>query len=164
MHRPEKFARTVVERRAELADIPALVQLRESMFSAMGLPESSGWQVAAARWFARQLDSPHVGVFVVELDGEVVSGAIGVIRDLIPSPTVPDGCEVSISNVCTLPTVRGHGYARMVFKAVLDWAQGQGAARAELMAVPAGRRLYESLGFTEVEHPAMRMTFTPQPS
>ena len=148
-------------RRAEGRDVEALVELRGLMFEAMGATGDPEWRKAAADWFAEHIDDARVGAFVVDLNGEVVACAVGVIREGIPSPGLPSGTDVAISTVCTRPRARGRGYARAASSAVLRWARAQGAGRAELMATQSGRHLYESLGFEDADCPAMRARLTP---
>ncbi len=148
-------------RRAEGRDVEALVELRGLMFEAMGATGDPEWRKAAADWFAEHIDDARVGAFVVDLNGEVVACAVGVIREGIPSPGLPSGTDVAISTVCTRPRARGRGYARAASSAVLRWARAQGAGRAELMATRSGRHLYESLGFEDADCPAMRARLTP---
>lgn len=93
-------------------------------------------------------------------NGEVVAGAIGAIRDAAPSPAVPQGRDVLISNVCTFTAHRGRGFGGQAFEAVMKWAQRTGVGRAELMATEAGRGMYERAGFAETDYPAMRVTLT----
>ena len=90
-------------RRAEGRDVEALVELRGLMFEAMGATGDPEWRKAAADWFAEHIDDARVGAFVVDLNGEVVACAVGVIRDGIPSPGLPSGTDVAISTVCTPP-------------------------------------------------------------
>lgn len=131
--------------------------LRAEMFSAMGVPETDrAWRANARTWFADRLDHPDYCIVVVDLDGTVVACAVGAVRDAAPSPGVPDGRDVLVSNVCTLPAHRGRGHARAAFGAVMDWARRTGVGRAELMATGEGRTMYEAAGFRESTFPAMR--------
>ena len=86
-------------RRAEGRDVEALVELRGLMFEAMGATGDPEWRKAAADWFAEHIDDARVGAFVVDLNGEVVACAVGVIREGIPSPGLPSGTDVAISTV-----------------------------------------------------------------
>lgn len=147
-------------RRATNRDVDALVALRAEMFVAMGAKATHDWQSAARCWFTERLRHPEYAFFVVEDGGEVVAGAVGAIRDAAPSPAVPQGRDVLISNVCALPAHRGRGFGQQAFEAVMEWARGTGVARAELMATGAGRSMYERAGFIETSYPAMRVTLT----
>lgn len=144
-------------RRAVAADAAALVVLRAEMFDAMGVDASgASWRAAAREWFRTRLDDPDYGIFVVEEDGAVVASAVGAIRDAAPSPSCPEGRDVLINNVCTLPAYRGHGFGSAVFDAVLAWARTTGAGRAELMATDGGRTIYERAGFVANSSLTMR--------
>ncbi|WP_222121676.1 GNAT family N-acetyltransferase [Microbacterium sp. BH-3-3-3] len=135
----------------------ALVRLRAHMFEAMGIVENSHeWQDNAREWFTNKVTDQSYGIFVLEVDGEVVACAMGGMRDVAPSPAVPDGGDAVISNVCTDAAHRGHGYGRTVFDAVMSWARQMGVARVELMATPSGQSIYERAGFSVVRFPAMR--------
>lgn len=146
-------------RKAAAADVDALVRLRAEMFTAMNVADTDGaWRDAAREWFAARLDDADYCFVVVEVDGQVVSCASGAIRDAAPSPAVPDGRDILVSNVCTAAEHRGRGYGGAAFRAVLAWARRTGVGRAELMATADGRDLYESAGFQDVSFPAMRAT------
>ncbi len=146
-------------RRADADDVAGLVALRVEMFNAMGIDTSDeSWRAAAHQWFDSRLDDSECGIFVVEVNGKVVACAVGAIRDAAPSPSCPRGRDVLISNVCTLPAFRGRGLGSAAFDAVLTWARGTGVERAELMATPDGKRIYEQAGFAVNNSLAMRAT------
>nr|WP_279672325.1 GNAT family N-acetyltransferase [Flexivirga meconopsidis] len=120
--------------------------------------DSSGehWRSRARAWFGDRVGSNDYGIFVVDIGSAVVACAVAAIRDAAPSPSVPDGRDVLISNVCTFPQYRGQGHGQRAFHAALAWARTTGVGRAELMATEGGRRIYESAGFTQTHFPAMR--------
>lgn len=152
-----------VARRAEAEDVPAVVQLRAEMFSAMGTPgtEDTTWQGAAADWFTARLQDPSTHIVVIEVGGQIVATAMASIRDAAPSPTAPRGQDVLISNVCTLPAERGLGYGRAAFQAAMTWAATTGVRRAELMATDEGRSMYHAAEFQDVVSTAMRAVLKP---
>ncbi|WP_210414802.1 GNAT family N-acetyltransferase [Microlunatus elymi] len=150
-----------VPRRAVGSDVAALVTLRAEMFKAMGVDDGcEDWRANAHAWFRARIDDPAYGIFVVEHDGRVVACAVGALRDAAPSPGVPSGGDVLISNVCTEPRCRGRGYGRAVFDAVMQWARQTGVGRAELMATEAGRQLYERAGFKITHSATMRTSLS----
>jgi len=147
-------------RAARAADADALTQLRASMFEAMGDPHvgDATWQAAARQWFISHIDDPDVALRVVEVDGEVVAGAVAHVRTHLPSPGNVSGRLVTISNVSTLAEHRGHGYARLAFGAVLVWAQESSHAEvADLFATGMGQGMYAAAGFHVHPMPAMRL-------
>ncbi|KER67621.1 GCN5 family acetyltransferase [Burkholderia cepacia] len=79
--------------------------------------------------------------FLVEFDGMPVATSFGVVRN----------GQVAVFNVSTLPAYRRRGYARAATQAVLDAAFTKGAHTAFLHCTPAGRHVYESMGFSTGE-------------
>ncbi|AXF25759.1 N-acetyltransferase [Burkholderia pyrrocinia] len=79
--------------------------------------------------------------FLVEFAGMPVATSFGVVRN----------GQVGVFNVSTLPAYRRRGYARAATQAVLDAAFAKGAHTAFLHCTPAGRNVYESMGFTTGE-------------
>lgn len=150
-------------RRAVARDVEALVALRAQMFASMNTPghEDVEWQRATGEWFRLRIDDPSVCLAIVEVDQRAVASAMGAVRDAMPSPTVPAGGDILVSNVCTFPDCRGRGHARAAFDYVMQWARASGIGRAELMATQAGRTMYEAAGFEVVSYPAMRATLRP---
>lgn len=147
----------MIVRKAKPTDVDALVRLRAEMFAAMDVADTEGvWQTQAHRWFRARIDDEHYCFVVVEVDGRVVSCAVAAVRDAAPSPGVPEGRDILISNVCTEPGYRGHGHGQAAFDAVMTWARHAGVGRAELMATAFGRAMYERAGFRETPFPAMR--------
>lgn len=126
------------------------------MFTDMGSSAHDGWQDSAEQWFAARIDDPGCCFIVVEVAGDVVSCAVGFRRETIPSPGNPSGGDVHINNVSTRPEHRGRGHASAALAEVMRWAETTGVRRAELMATASGQRLYERVGFTVHEYPAMR--------
>lgn len=148
---------TVKVRPAEYADIASLVELRAEMFDAMGVPDNdTSWQAHAHHWFAERINDPSYHFVVVEEAGQVLACAAGAVRDAAPSPGVPGGRDVLISNVCTRPAARGRGLGTAAFEAVMAWAHASGVGRAELLATSYGESMYLRAGFVQSEHPVMR--------
>ena len=147
-------------RAATADDAVALMRLRASMFEAMGdsRVSDSTWQEAAQRWFAAHVDDPDVALRVVEVDGEIVAGAVAHVRTHLPSPGNVSGRIATISNVSTFSEHRGHGYGRLAFEAVLAWARESSHAEvADLFATGMGQGMYAAAGFSVHPMPSMRL-------
>ena len=114
-------------RRAEERDVEALVELRGLMFEAMGATGDPEWRKAASDWFAEHIDDARVGAFVVDLNGEVVACAVGVIREGIPLQGLPSGTDVETY-------VSFASSSRLTAKTALS--PGKGIARLESRASP----------------------------
>ncbi|TYL55232.1 GNAT family N-acetyltransferase [Nocardioides sp. BGMRC 2183] len=153
----ERIEISGVVRRAGRSDIAQLVALRAEMFASMGVEETDpGWRERATSWFEDRLDDERAAVVVVAEGERVVACAMGTIRDAAPSPAVPEGRDVLVSNIVTVRDRRGDGFGSAALEAVMAWARSTGVGRAELMATEVGRGLYERAGFVETTFPAMR--------
>lgn len=148
-------------RRARAEDANAWLVLRRLMFVAMGTPparlDDPDWSTAALAWFGAHLDDPLVALVVAEVDGRVVSSAVGEVTALIPGPTCPNGSCGLLNTVSTLPEHRGRGHAAAVTDAVIGWFEEEtDVTRIDLFATPEGARIYARRGFTAGDFPAMR--------
>ena len=149
-------------REATADDAAAMVVLRAVMFEAMGTPPEQladgAWRRAAHDWFVERTGAPGVRVVVVEVDRQVVAGAVGEVTALVPGPTTPNGSVGLISNVATLPGHRGRGLASAVTDDLLAWfTEHTDVTRVDLFATSAGARLYAPRGFTVRAFPAMSL-------
>lgn len=148
----------VAVRRVRAGDVNCLHRLWLQMFRSMGRADLDGaWADNARDWYADRVDDPNHGFYIVDVRGQVVASTVASIREATPSPTAPDGRDVLVSNVSTLPEHRGNGHARRAFDAAIAWARATGVGRIELMATGDGRHLYEQSGFVEATYPAMRL-------
>jgi GNAT superfamily N-acetyltransferase len=149
-------------RTATASDAGALLELRALMFEAMGLPAAEiadpRWRIAAHGWFVDRIPASGVRVVVAEVDGRVVSGAVGEVTALIPGPGAPNGSVGLISNVATLPGYRGGGLASAVTDALLEWFRDEtDVTRVDLFATPGGEAIYTPRGFARRDFPPMSL-------
>ena len=149
-----------VTREATASDADAMLALRLLMFEAMGVsPErlaDPSWRLTAHGWFIDRIPAAGVHVVVAEVDGVVVSGAVGEVTALIPGPGAPNGSVGLISNVATLAEFRGRGIAAAVTDALLEWfREHTDVTRVDLFATPGGAAMYTPRGFTARNFPAM---------
>lgn len=102
----------------------------------------------------RSVDDPGVAHLpLIEIDGVVVSAAVGTLELGVPNPWCPRGRTVRLANVVTLPEHRGKGYASLLVQDVVEWARAVEADRVDLSATPEGRRIYENAAFTLTSAP-----------
>ena len=134
-------------RRATPADAEALTRLRGLMHLAMGDELTDEWYDAGVAVFARRLGSESFVAFVIEDEGEVVSGGAGWLEEHLPSPYAVDSRRGCIASMSTDPAHRRNGYARQVFGALMEWFAEQGVPRVDLRATEDGQPLYTSFGF-----------------
>ena len=144
-------------RQAHADDAAQLLALWELLFDEMRSPTSKAWQEHALDWFARHVDDrASVRIAVIEVAGELVASAVGILEIGVPNPMSPTGRAVRLANVITLPTHRGRGYATELIRDVVTWGQGTGVDRIDLSATPEGQRIYARLGFTIASAPRMK--------
>ena len=143
-------------RRATLADIPALVHHRVSMYRDMGelAPSDEAWLVEATTAYLRSaLESGEYLAWLAVTPGapeRVVAGAGLIVRAMIPRPGIAGGIEVreaQVVNVYTEAPWRRRGIAALVMQHLIDYTRANHLNRVSLHASDDGRPLYESLGF-----------------
>jgi GNAT superfamily N-acetyltransferase len=86
-------------------------------------------------------------VWIIE-DGDkiIASGAITIIR-LVPTPIDLSSNAVWLHSMYTEKKYRGHQCAQRIIKKALQCCKKNGLKRIMLNASPAGRPVYEKLGF-----------------
>ena len=127
------------------------------MYEEMNFASSLTWQKEALEWFARVVeDHGRTHLPVVEISGEIVASAVGILEIGVPNPHSPTGRAVRLMNVMTLPDHRGHRYATELVNSVILWGSNLKVDRIDLSATAEGQRLYERLGFTIASAPRMK--------
>lgn len=145
-------------RAANAGDIPQLLGLWAQLFDEGDAAPQGQWRSHAPEWFARYVDDAANARFpVIEVDGELVSTAIGTLELGVPNPQCVKGRTVRLAKVITLPEHRGHGCGTRLVRDVIDWARCIAADRVDLSATPDGLRLYEELGFIVTSAPRMKL-------
>jgi GNAT superfamily N-acetyltransferase len=145
-------------RPATVDDADVIAWHRAAMFRDMGdiaaddveplLRATAAWVRGAipagdyVAWMATPRDDPR----------RVIGGAGMQLRALIPRPRpagpgILDGRQGLIVNVFVEREYRRQGVARALTEAALDWGREAGLVSIVLHASPAGRPLYEALGF-----------------
>lgn len=149
-------------REATASDADAMLGLRLLMLEAMGTPPDRladpSWRLTAHGWFIDRIPAAGVHVVVAEVEGLVVSGAVGEVTALIPGPGAPNGSVGLISNVATLSDFRGRGLAAAITDALLEWFREEtDVTRVDLFATPGGADIYTPRGFSTRNFPAMSL-------
>lgn len=148
----------VILRSATESDLPVLTAFRGQMFRDMGWTDEERLEQLAPRYEAYLRERWGVGEFaswIAEQDGQAV-GAVSVLWERVP-PTVRNlsGRQAYILGLYVVPSGRRQGIARRLLESALTYARDEGADVVALHYSPAGRGLYEQLGF--VESPEMRL-------
>ena len=159
---PEPLSDAFRIRPATLADIDVIAHHRSGMFSDMGSAGPELLDELEALTRACLLDAIPRGEYIGWLacpaskPDSVVAGAGVQLRRVLPFPkraadglgSIAHGRQGIVLNVYTERAYRGQGLARRLMQEILAWARVQGLDSLVLHAAPAGRALYESLGFS----------------
>lgn len=144
----------VVVRRASVEDAWELTRLRRIMIGTFRELYDESWEYACKDTLELALADPDgpMQAFVVDAGdapGKLAASAVGVIQQRLPGPDNHSGLVGFILNVSTDPDFRRRGYGRAVVEATLEWMDGCGVAKTELVASEYGDKLYRGLGFGE---------------
>lgn len=135
-------------------DIDILIQFRVDYFSHdLNLNHLSKEEEAAMRAQMPDYFRRHLGVdmtaFIAEIDGKPVGTAFLLVVEKPANPVFLNGKTGMMLNVYTSAEYRLRGIATKVMEAVLEEARRQELVYIELLATPAGRKVYEKMGFFE---------------
>lgn len=144
----------------ELSDLDLVVHQREAMFRDMGILEATleTMRIPFRNWLAPKLaDGTYLG-WIADLNG-IPAGGIGmVVLDWPPHPWHPSESRRGyILNVYVNPSQRGHGLASQLTLKTQEYAQEQGIGFITLHASPAGRPVYEKLGWKPTSEMSLRL-------
>jgi GNAT superfamily N-acetyltransferase len=148
-------------RRASIADLDTLVSHRREMFRDMGYNDEAAMDSMSARlqvWLCDRMNAGEYHAWLIDApDGSVAAGAGVWLMDWIPHMIGKGARRANILNVYTAERFRRRGLARHLMQAALDWCREIQIDTVILHASPAGRSLYESLGFESTNE--MRLRF-----
>lgn len=157
----------VVVRRASVEDAWELTRLRRVMINAFREVHDESWEDACNDTLELALADPDgpMQAFVVDAGdapGKLAAGSVGVIQQRLPSPENHSGLIGYILSVSTDPDFRRCGYARAVVEATLEWMDGCGVVKTELIASEYGDALYRELGFAAPRYGTYLSRWMPQ--
>jgi GNAT superfamily N-acetyltransferase len=151
-------------RTATPEDCAVILHHRRSMFQDMG--EGSAEDLdrmveATAPWLAGALaDGSYRGCLAEDPQGKVVGGGGVLVSSWPAGPRDHYPRRALIINVYTEPEVRRQGVARRLMLLMIQWLKEQGFSSVGLHASPAGRHLYETLGFAPTNEMRLQLADT----
>lgn len=147
-------------RLANLDDLKHLVHHRRAMFEDMGHTDPAALRQvdqASQEYFIEALRLGTYKAWLAETaEARVVAGGGIVIASWPGYPGESLAKRAWILNMYTEPEARRLGVAKQLLQTMLDWCRREGFRTVSLHASPAGRPLYESLGFQPTNE--MRLT------
>jgi GNAT superfamily N-acetyltransferase len=137
-------------RKATVADLPVVMHHRRAMFEEMKYGDAASVDAMAATsepFFKQKIEEGEYHGWLIESEGEVISGGGIVILEYQSQPLDPRSTRAYVVNMYTEPAYRRQGLARELMSVMIDWSREQGMKLLFLHASKDGRPLYESLGF-----------------
>ena len=145
--------------RAGLDAVEDIVAHRRAIFSEGGEEDAAALDAMCAAfrpWLIQKMQSGDYVGWLALAEGRTAAGVGVWLIDWPPGLHAPELPRADVLNVYTRPEYRRRGMARALMLTALDWCRVTGATVIiRLNTTPAGRPLYESLGF-QPEH-AMRL-------
>lgn len=142
-----------------ITDIDTLVKLRFDYISTeieLSAEDKAKLEPKLREYFKEYVPEEKFTAYAMEIDGEIVSAAFLIIDEKPPGLNNLNGRYGTIMNVFTYPEHRGKGYATSVMSNLIVDADNIFVSVLDLYSTKAGKRLYEKLGFKEMEYSAMR--------
>jgi GNAT superfamily N-acetyltransferase len=147
MSLPEGFS----IRPASTDDLDTLVEHRCSMFRDMGYVDGNVMDEMSAKfrvWLRARMDTGDYRAWLMSApDGSIAAGAGLWLMDWPPHMIGKGTRRGNIVNVYTESSFRRRGLARLLMETALAWCRENGVDTVILHASPAGRSLYEEMGF-----------------
>ena len=136
-------------RRATEADIPLLAGFRTRMFLEMGYAtqDLEGLVEAQVAYFEAATADGRLHGWLAEEEGRLVGAVELDVRRVAPGPVTRGGALPYVYGLFVEPTHRRRGIAGRLMETIRGWAEDEGYEAVALHASPAGRPLYEKLGF-----------------
>lgn len=104
-------------------------------------------------WFAEELRARRLtGYIATDERGRPWGAGLVWLQPRQPGLSSARKFTPYIFSMYTEPEFRRRGVASAVVRALVDWARRRGYTRVDLQATPAGRPVYERLGFRPTSH------------
>lgn len=133
-------------------DAPVIAQQRVRMFVEMGDvtdAEAAALEAAVLAQLDPLIASGEYFGWLMEADEVVVSGVGVLLHRLLPrGRALGLRQEAYVLNVYTDPAYRRRGLSKRLMQELIDWCRAHAITRITLHASPAGKPMYESLGFS----------------
>jgi len=146
---------------ASTADLETLVAHRRAMFHDMGYNDDVALDSMSAKFRVWLLEHMIAGDYhawlVCAPDGSIAAGGGLWLMDWPPHMIGQGAHRGNILNVYTADNFRRQGLARGLMEEVLLWCRENGIDTIILHASPAGKNLYDSMGFIPTNEMRLRL-------
>jgi len=148
-------------REASLEHLPHLVRHRRAMFEEMGFRDATvldGVDTVSHQYFSEALRLGTYKAWLAEdSTGEILGGGGIVIADWPGYPGEIHAKRAWILNMYTEPRARRRAIAKQLLQTMIAWCRAEGFRAVSLHASPAGRPLYETVGFQPTNEMALKL-------
>src|SRR6185369_15411721 len=140
---------SVTYRRATVADVPALVDLRTAFLTELGRGDEVDASLGKgmAQYFQTKLANGQFISEIAEAQNQVIACSGMVYYEYPPSPPRPSGRGAYIMNMYTHPDFRRRGIGATLLQKLIETARLARCERISLHALPLGQSIYVKAGF-----------------
>lgn len=130
-------------------DAAEIVHLGALMFKAVGAKPTPTWALESTQLIKERLGADLLGFVIDAPEGGLAACGLVNIVPRLPRPGRHSRQAAYVQWVSTAPQHHRKGHARAIMDAILAETDRRGIEVVELHATPAGRRMYDKLGFFE---------------
>lgn len=144
------MADDIIIRRAGIADVGTLVEIRGRMLIELGADDPERLAELARvsiEWSEAALADGRLAGWLAERDGTVIGGVTMTLASTQPQYRSLSGRVASVYGLYVEPPERGAGIATQLVSAAIDHARESGLDLVTLHAADKARPIYERLGF-----------------
>jgi len=156
-----RFRKDIVYRRASLADVPALVDLRVRFLNELHKHLENGVTAVIRKsllaYFTKAIPSGDFIAWVAERDGIIVGTSGLVVWEKPAVYGVESGKLGYLLNFYTIPKARGNGVATRLLTELIKQARLLGLKYLHLHASKDGEPIYRKAGFSEPHMPELEL-------
>lgn len=138
-------------RKAEINDIPHLVELRKQQLLDEGLMSENNIDDELTKYFTSSLADGSLISWLAINGNEIIATSGICFYRLPPSYSNPTGWVAYVTNMFTLKEYRKQGIATKLLKLVLEEAKSQKYKIVRLHASFDGKPIYSRFGFVDSE-------------
>jgi len=143
------------------ADRSTVLRFRRALFEEMGGHSTAAldrYGARFSRWYGAELRAGRLwGILAESETGRSLASGLAWLQPRHPSPRFAHRALPYLLQVYTVPSARRRGIAGTIVSLLVDSARSRGYPRVILHATPAGRAIYERLGFHATDE--MRIEF-----
>jgi GNAT superfamily N-acetyltransferase len=148
-------------RKAGVEDLEHVLHHRRAMFDEMGFRDTAVLdrvEELSREYLAEALRmGTYIGWLAEESEGQIVGGGGIVVAAWPGYPGENRAARAWILNMYTEPGARRRGVAKRLLEAMIEWCRTEGFGAVSLHASPAGRALYETVGFQQTNEMMLKL-------